>query len=139
MPDPERSTDEVSIVEIFSKINGYVRYLLSFKTKILLTSLICLFLGLGISYLIKPKYEGKLSFAMNEGDSGGGGGLGAYAGIASQFGINIGGMGGESIFTEENIIEFLKSRLMIEKTMLSKVKIQNKDYLLVNYLIDSYD
>jgi hypothetical protein len=71
--------------------------------------------------LSKPNYTAELTFVLE--DSKSSGPLGAYAGLASQFGIDLGGMGGSSgIFAGDNILQFLKSRLMIEKTLLTPVK-----------------
>jgi hypothetical protein len=50
-----------------------------------------------------------LTFALEEGESCGGGSL---SGLASQFGYNIGGSGGGA-FTGYNLLELMKSRRLI--------------------------
>src|SRR5690606_18825783 len=66
-----------------------------------------------------------------------GGALGAAAGLASQFGINLGGLGHSGGFFEgDNIMKFLLSRSMIEKTLLSEAQFDGKPVLLVNRYVE---
>ena len=51
----------------------------------------------------KTMYKSKLTFALDEGS--GGGNVGGLSGLASQFGLNVGG--GKDIFGGENIIEIV--------------------------------
>jgi hypothetical protein len=64
----------------------------------------------------------------------GGGGLGGAMGLASSFGFDIGG-GGGGLFTSSNIIELMKSRLVVEKTLLNSVQIAGKETSLADYYI----
>lgn len=82
---------------------------------IFLVSLIGAVIGLAYAIFEKTKYKASLTFVLEEG---GGGGISAYAGIASQFGIDLGSSGGGGAFQGDNIIELFKSRLLIEKTLL---------------------
>ncbi|WP_310092598.1 lipopolysaccharide biosynthesis protein [Mucilaginibacter pocheonensis] len=63
-------------------------------------------------------------------------GLGQYSGLASMVGLDIGGTGGSGIFQGDNIIELYKSRLMLEKTLLSEVVIDGKKQMLIDRYID---
>jgi hypothetical protein len=65
-----------------------------------------------------------------------GGGIGQYAGLASLAGIDIGGSGAGGIFQGDNIIELYKSRIMLEKTLLSPVIIEGRKQLLIDRYID---
>src|SRR5690606_13252342 len=59
------------------------------------------------------------------------------AGIAAQFGFNLGGLGSSGgFFQGDNIMEFLKSRSMIDKTLLTEMEIEGKRDLLVNRYIE---
>lgn len=80
----------------------------------------------------KPKYQSKLTFALDDG--GNEGGLGGALSLAAQFGLNLGG--GKDVFAGENIIEILKSRRMVERVLLSTDTFQNKPYTLIEYFID---
>ena len=62
--------------------------------------------------------------------------LGAYAGLASQFGFNLGGSSSSGVFSGDNILLFLKSRLMVEETLLQPVNIHGKPVTLVDMYID---
>lgn len=76
--------------------------------------------GLGAVYfnIQKPKYEAVTTFILEEKSSGGGG----LAGLASQFGFNLGGLGaGGSIFSGDNILDILKSKKIMEQVLLSKI------------------
>ena len=122
--------DEISLKELILKLGEWWRYLWSRWLVILIVGLLGGALGLVMAILKKPTYTAELSFVLE--DEKGGGGLAAYAGIASQFGISLGGAGGGGLFEGDNIIEFLKSRAMIEKTLLSTAAFQGKEDLLVN-------
>ena len=80
----------------------------------------------------KPMYKSKLTFALDEGGSGGS--VGGLAGLASQFGLNIGG--GKDVFAGENIIEIMKSRRMVERVLLSSDTFTgNKPETLIEYYL----
>ena len=57
------------------------------------------------------------------------------SGIASQFGFDFGNNGGESTFSQKNIIEFLKSRRVIVNTLMQKAKINGKSDLLIEHYL----
>jgi Chain length determinant protein len=122
-PDNQQPTEEMTIKEIILKIQEWWAYLWKKKFIIILFGLIGA--GLGIAYALtsKPKYEAQLVFVMEDNKSGS---MGAYAGIASQFGLDLGGMGSSNgAFTGDNILELLKSRLLVEKTLLSGTIVRN--------------
>lgn len=80
-------------------------------------------------------YVAELSFALDD-DKSGGTGLGAAAGLASQFGIDLGGGSGGGAFSGDNLQELMKSRTMVEKTLLVPVIVNNKQQTLAQYYID---
>ena len=84
----------------------------------------------GIYYASKQKevYQSRLTFALDEGN-----GMSDAMSIAAQFGINIGG--GKDIFAGENILEIMKSRRIIESTLLSVDTFNNKPYTFVEYYL----
>ncbi len=55
-------------------------------------------------------------------------------GLASSFGLDLGG-GGGGLFTSSNIIELMKSRLVVEKTLLNPVQVGGKETSLADYYI----
>lgn len=78
------------------------------------------------AYRQKPVYKAELTFSLDEKGSGGG-----AAGIASQLGLDVGG-GAASAFSGDNNMELIKSRRIIEKSLLSPVTIDGKTDLLIN-------
>lgn len=81
----------------------------------------------------KPQYKSRLTFALDDGGSG----MNSIAGLASQFGINI-GSSDKDIFQGENILEIIKSRRMIERVLLSVDTVNNKSCTLIDrYLVVS--
>ena len=87
-----------------------------------------------LTFLWKEEYKANLTFVVEEEASSGGGGLSSALGIASQFGFDL-GMGGGSTFTENNIIELLKSRQAVASVLLKEKKIgKEKQRLIEHYL-----
>jgi len=128
--------DDINLRELIVKINGLISYLRSKWVLIFIVAALCGALALVYSLTKKTHYTAKLSFVLDEQSSSSGGGLGAAASIAAQFGFNLGGLGSTGgFFQGDNIIEFLKSRSMIDKTLLSEVKFGEEKELLVNRYI----
>lgn len=115
--------DEISLKELIQKIKEWYLFLLSKWKIIFLAIIIGSSLGVVYSLLKKPVYTATLTFALE--DEKGGGGLGGALGLASSFGLDLGGSGG-GIFTGSNLTELFKSRSMVEKTLLSSVKSNGK-------------
>ena len=128
----EVQNDEISLRELIEKGKEWYAYLLSQWKIILLAGIIGACLGLAYSFIKKPIYTATLSFALE--DEKGGGGLGGALGLASSFGIDLGG-GGGSIFTGSNLTELFKSRAMVEKTLLSPVVVDGKTISLAEMYI----
>lgn len=126
--------EEVSLKQLILKISVWYRYLLS---KWLIIGIIAV-LGAALGFLYgmfeKPKYAGELTFVLEDGSKSGG--LSSYAGIASQLGVNLGGGGSVGVFSSDNILEFLKTRLMVEKALLSPVDVKGKVISLADFYID---
>jgi hypothetical protein len=76
-----------------------------------------------------------LSFALED-EKSGGGGLGGALGLASSFGIDLGG-GGGSIFTGSNLTELFKSRSMVEQTLMTPVTVNGKEISLAEMYIQN--
>jgi hypothetical protein len=109
---------EITLKEVFEKAKDWFYYLIGEWKIILFVGIIGAAIGLTYSFIKKPVYTATLSFALEDEKSGGG--LGGALGLASQFGLDIGG-GGGSIFTGSNLTELFKSRSMVEHTLLSPV------------------
>jgi len=115
--------NEISLKELIEKIKIWGLYLFSQWKVVFLVSFLGAVLGLTYSFIKKPIYTATLSFAIEDEKSGGG--LGGALGLASSLGIDVGG-GGGSIFSGPNLTELFKSRLMVEKALLSPVNVDGK-------------
>ena len=131
MQEPNNNTDEISLKELIQKAQAWISFFKSRSKTIIWAGLIGGLLGLSYSFIKKPIYTAKLSFALEEKGASGGG----LSSIAAQFGL--GGIGGSEggVFSGGNMIELLKSRFLIEKTLLSTVSINGKSDLLLNRYI----
>lgn len=111
----------LKLSDVFSLVKKFLQFYNTFKKSnyliIVLFTIIC-----SLFYIIeKPKYEANASFVLMEGAGSKGGGL---ASIGSQFGIDLGGLGGQSnsIFTGDNIFDIFKTRTIIEHVLLSEFR-----------------
>lgn len=134
MENITQETEEISLKELILKAKEWFSYLLSQWKIIVLVGIIGAGLGLTYSLIKKPIYTATLSFALE--DEKGGGGLGGALGLASSFGLDLGGSGG-GIFTGSNLTELFKSRAMVEKTLLSPVIVEDKTISLAEMYIQN--
>ena len=128
--------DEISLKELVLKIKEWWSFLKSKYKTILLISIIGALFGVIIAFFNKPDYKGVLTFAMEEDKGSGGGGLSGALGLASNFGIDLGGAGGGGAFAASNITELMKSRLIVEKVLLEPTTINGKITTLAEYYIE---
>lgn len=127
------NNDEISLKELLLKLKEWYSHLLSKWKTILIAGLLGGLLGVTYAYFRKPIYTAETTFVLEEGESSGG--LGAYAGLASMVGLDLGsGIGG--IFKGDNILELYKSRRMIEETLLSEGIFDGKKQLLIDRYIE---
>ena len=126
--------DEISLKELIEKGKEWYFYLLSQWKIILLAGIIGAALGLTYSFIKKPVYTATLSFALEDEKTGGG--LGNALGLASSFGLDLGG-GGGGVFTGSNLTELFKSRSMVEQTLLSPITYDGKKISLAELFIQN--
>jgi hypothetical protein len=125
---------EISLKELLIKLGEWWRFLLSKWLIICTCGIVGAGLGLTLALIKKKSYVAELTFVMEDSKSGS---LSAYAGLASQFGIDLGGGSGEiGVFSGENMQGFLKTRLMVERTLLSPVIVNGKQISLADLYIN---
>jgi uncharacterized protein involved in exopolysaccharide biosynthesis len=128
----ENVSDEISLKDLKKKIESFFNYLQSKLKVILIVGVLGATFGLVYSFLNKPVYVARLSFALQDEKSGGG--LSSALGLASQFGFDIGGdAGGE--FSGDNLLVLMKSRSVVEKTLLTPITINGKKQTLAELYI----
>jgi hypothetical protein len=127
-------SDEISLKELILKLQEWWCYLKGQWKLIILVSFIGSLLGLGYAFTQKPIYKAEFSFVLEDEKSGGG--LGGALGLASQFGLDLGGGGGGGIFAGDNLLELMKSRSMVQKALLSPISVNSKNQSLADYYIN---
>ena len=118
----ETPNDEITLKELLLKAKEWYVFLFSKWKTIVLAGIIGALLGLGYSFTKKPVYTATLTYALEDGKASGGG----IGNLASSFGVDLGGSGGNNgAFSGANLMELFKSRTMVEKTLLSPVTFNN--------------
>ncbi|MGV8878708.1 MAG: lipopolysaccharide biosynthesis protein [Sphingobacteriaceae bacterium] len=135
------TTEQITLKDIFLKVQEFWAYILSKWLIIILAGIAGALVGLVYAFNQKAVYQAELSFVLDEETSAGG--ANAYGSLASQFGINLlGGGNGGGAFVGDNLFGLMKSRFMMEKTLLTPVEINGKRqtlaafYINVNKLVD---
>ena len=123
--------DEISLKELIQKIQEWHAYLKTQWKLIIGIAALGGIIGFGYANLQKNSFLATTTFVLEE-DKGGGGGA---MSLASSFGFDIGGGGGGGLFTSSNIIELMKSRLVVEKTLLNPVQVAGKEISLADFYI----
>jgi hypothetical protein len=122
--------DEISLKELIQKIQEWIAYLKTQWKLIIGIAALGGIIGFGYASFQKPTYLANTTFVLEEDKGGGGGALG----LASSFGFDLGG-GGGGLFTSSNIIELMKSRFVVEKTLLNPVQVAGKEISLADYYV----
>jgi len=122
--------DEISLKELIQKLQEWIAYLKTQWKLIIGIAALGGIIGFAYASFQKLTYLATTTFVLEEDKGSGGGALG----LASSFGFDLGG-GGGGLFTSSNIIELMKSRLVVEKTLLNPVQIAGKEISLANYYI----
>ena len=123
---------EISLKELIIKIQEWVTFLKSKWKSIFLAGIFGGLIGFTIALFEKPTYTAVLTFAMDEDK--GSGGLSGALGFASSFGIDLGGSGGGA-FASSNLAELMKSRMLVEKVLLSPILINSETISIAEYYI----
>ncbi len=126
--------DEVSLKELIEKGKALLTYFMGYKWVIVAAGLLGGGIGFGYAHLYNiEEYESKLTFAIEE-KSGGG----SLMGLASQFGVDLGG-GGGSMFTSDNLLLLFKTNRIIQGALLRPLPEVEGGNLYNHYLITHYE
>lgn len=120
---------EVTINDVAKRLKALWKFLFSKWLVILIAGIIGGALGLIYALNAKPKYSATLNFVLSSNSSSGGG----LMGLATQFGINLGGDNNDA-FSEENIVTLMQSRRMVQEALFKKPGSINKS--LINIFIE---
>lgn len=124
------TADGISVNGLSSKLQSHFRYLKTKWKVLLIYFLIGASIGLAFAFYKKTHYTATITFTMDDVS-----GTSSISGLASQLGLTL-NSDKQSIFQGYNIIAFFQSRLMVQKTLLTKVPFKNDSDLLVNRYIE---
>ena len=124
---------EISLKDLLLKIQDWIGYLWRKWLIILVCGIVGAGLGVLYSMSKETRYVAELTFVLEDSKQST---LGAYTGLASQFGLDLGVGSSSGIFSGDNIMEFLKSRLIIEKALLSPLTQNNRTLSLADYYLE---
>lgn len=120
--NPEVMTKN-QLERFYVTVKDILTYLLSKWIIILIFGFGSAGIGLLCSFIIKPKYTAHLAFVLVEKGSAGGG----LASLASNLGfVGLLGSGSDNAFSGDNLLEIIKSRYTIEKTLLTPINFEGK-------------
>ncbi|MBS1643313.1 MAG: hypothetical protein JSR11_12655 [Bacteroidetes bacterium] len=113
------ASDEISLKELLDKIKAFWKYIKTKWLQLFIAGIVGGLLGLGYYYIQSPKYEAVCTFVLDEKSVGGSG----LSSLASSFGVDVGGIlgGGGSLFANDNLLDILQSRRIVETVLLSEV------------------
>jgi uncharacterized protein involved in exopolysaccharide biosynthesis len=114
-------TETIKYAELKEVIQRFTKYFMSQYKIIFLFTIITSALGLLYGKLQPSTYKATSTFIVEDKSGKAAGGLSS---LASQFGIDVGGLtgGGAGLFDGDNILEIIKSRAIIEKALLTKIE-----------------
>ena len=101
--EKDTTASEHELILVFPSIKSLFTYVQKKWLIFIIVGLLGGLAGYFYAAMQKTMYKSKLTFALDEG--GGGGNAGGLSGLASQFGLNVGGS--KDIFGGENIIEIM--------------------------------
>ena len=129
----QQYNDEIQLKDILIKLSDYKSFLFTKKLTIFLFSFLFSLLAICIVFTSDTKYNADLTFVV-EGDNKAGN-LAGVSGIASQFGFDIGGSS-SATFSQDNVIELLKSRGVIQNALMQEAKVNDKKDLLIEHYLE---
>jgi uncharacterized protein involved in exopolysaccharide biosynthesis len=125
--------DEITLKELVQNLSVWWSFLLSKWVFIIVAGIIGGAAGLAYALIKKPLYKAVVTFALED-DKQVGGGLSSALGLASSLGFDLGGSAGGA-FSGSNLIELMKSHKIVKKTLLSTYRINDKEEVLANHLL----
>lgn len=132
METTEQHNDEITLKELFLKLGEWWRYLLSKWRITTLAVLLGASIGFVYAWLTAPTYKAVVSFALE--DDKPAGNLSGALGLATSLGIDLGTSAGGA-FSGSNLIELMKSRKIVSKSLLDNYEASGQKRILANELL----
>lgn len=128
---PEASA-ELTFKHIVSAAIDFLKFLLSKWLILVIFGITGCAIGITYAWVQKSSYEAVLTFSTDDDNSGTAGGI---AGLAAQFGLDLGGAG--NVFSGDNIVALMQSRKIIFSTLQTTVPYKNKQESLLNIYLET--
>lgn len=113
-----QSIPTIKMNDVLEEVIHFLRFTLSKIKVTVILAIVTTVIALLYYFMQKPVYQASTTFILEEKSSVGGG----LSGLASQFGVDIGGgLGNANLFAGDNILDIIRSRTIVEKVLLSKV------------------
>ena len=123
--------DEITMTDIWIKVQEWWSYLWKRKTWIVVISFLFAVLGFIKPLVTQPKYAASLTFALEQGNKAGG-----LSSLASQFGMSLGADGAG--LAGDNLLNLMKSRRIVEEVLLSPVYVNGDSVLLIDQYVGTW-
>jgi hypothetical protein len=127
--------ERISVKEVKLKWKEWKRFLRSKWRIILIAWLTGSSLGLAAALIKRPDFNAELAFSVQDDKTMGG--MSSALGLASQFGIDLGGIGAGGEFSGDNLMELMTLRSMIEGALLTPITVYGKKQTLAELYISS--
>ena len=127
--EPHQHDDEITLTDIWIKVQEWSAYLWKRKGWIVATAFLFAVGGYLKVKLARPVYSATLTFSLEQGGSGGS----SLAGLAAQFGFSMGGS--EGTFKGDNLLSIMKSRRLIDEVLLTPILADGDSVLLINQYV----
>jgi len=122
-----------SFAVLLQNWKNYIPYLLGKWKFILVFALMGALIGIGYAWYKPISYTARLTFVVED-SKGSSGGLASV--LAGQIGIDIGGLtGGSGVLQGDNVLELLKSKSLLKKTLLTAFDSLGKQSLADEYAL----
>ncbi len=126
--------NEITFKDVLLKCKEWLAFFVSKWVLIFTFGVVGAAVGIFLAIRAEYTYSAKLSFVIE--DDKGQSGLTGALGLASQFGVDLGGGSTGSVFSGANLLELMKSRSLIEQALLTSVEIAGGKKTLVEVYIE---
>jgi hypothetical protein len=131
----EEKTSIITLKDVIILLNRVFEILYAKKINILIFTLLLGFLGYFLAYTEKQTYNAEVTFVIEDNETSSA--LGSLGGLASQFGLDMGGS--SNAFSQANIEELVLSRRLIEDALMSSAIVEGKEDKLIHHFISIAD
>jgi LPS O-antigen subunit length determinant protein (WzzB/FepE family) len=130
----QKNNDEISFKELVLIIKDSILFLKTKLIFILLIGVVFCVIYTGYNFFTKKTlFNAKLIFLIEDNQTNNV--AGGLLGLASQFGMGGGSTSNKGIFSNETLPDLMKTKLIIQKVLLKKTKIDNLETTLADYYI----